>query len=104
MSFALTAPRKQSAIVYYKSTTLSSRLDLVDELLRAILPPRARKNGGHEHPHVVVWNKVCSAIRNALEERNLLAHAPVREVEAGQTMVPLTSTDPFKTLASLKLL
>jgi hypothetical protein len=97
--FALTAPRKQSAIVYHKSSTLSSRLNLVDELLHAILPPR-RKNGGHDHPHVVAWNKVCSAIRDALEERNLLAHAPVREVEAVQTMVPLTGADPFKTLAS----
>jgi hypothetical protein len=35
-----------------------------------------------------------------LDERNSLAHAPVREVEAVETMVPLTGTDPFKTLAS----
>jgi hypothetical protein len=98
--FALAAPRKQSAIVYYKSPTIISRLNLVDELLRAILPPRTRKNGGHDHPHVVTWNEVCSAIKDALGERNLLAHAPVREVEAVQTMVPLTGADPFKTLAS----
>lgn len=98
--FALKAPRKQTAIVYYRSPTLGSRLKLVDELLQTILPQRTRKNGGHDHPHVVAWGKVYHAIDKLLGERNSLAHAPVREVEAVQTMVPLTGDDPFKTLAS----
>jgi len=98
--FALKAPRKQTAIVYYKSPTLDTRLNLVDDLVRAILPQRERKDGGHDHPHVIAWTKLHKAIKDVLPERNLLAHAPVKEVEAVQTRMPLTGPDPFVTLAS----
>jgi hypothetical protein len=52
---ALKSPGQQAAIVYYKSPTINSRLTLVDELLRAILPPRDREDGGHDHPLVSEW-------------------------------------------------
>lgn len=49
--FALKAPRKQAAIVYYRCPTIDARLNLTDKLIRAILPQRERKDGGHDHPH-----------------------------------------------------
>jgi hypothetical protein len=72
----------------------------LDELLRAILPQREKKDGGHDHPHVVAWTKLHKAIKDILPERNLLAHAPVKEIEAVQTRMPLTHPDPFVTLAT----
>ena len=98
--FVLDAPRKQAAIVYYKSPTIDTRLNLTDELVRAKLPERIRKNGGKDHPHLVVWTKLNTAIKDLLPPRNQLAHAPVREVEKIERRASLASGDVFATLAT----
>lgn len=77
--FALKAPEKQTAIVYYRTPTIDSRLKLTDELLRTVLPQREKKDGGHDHPDVTRWVDVMNAINDLLPTRNLLAHSPVRE-------------------------
>ena len=45
-AFALKAPRKQAAIVYYRCSTIDARLNLADELIRSILPRREKNDGG----------------------------------------------------------
>ena len=89
---ALKVPRKQAAIIYYKSPSIDARLNLADELLPASLPPpqRPKKDGGHDPPLVSRWKKISGDIRELLPIRNLLAHAPVRQV---------TSTRPRPSLA-----
>ena len=65
------------SIIYYRITTLSGRLHLVDELTLSILPKPERKNGGHPHALVVEWTKLKNGV-NALSKRELkIAHYPV---------------------------
>lgn len=99
-AFALQSPRKQAAIVYYKCPTIDSRLTLTDELVRCVLPERTRKNGGHNHRLVIEWDKLRKAIKNLLEPRNLLAHAPVQSVERVEYKSSLATDQSFTTLAS----
>ena len=98
--FALNAPRTQAAVVYYKTPTIDARLTLTDELVRVILPKKERPDGGKDHKWVVTWAKLYTDIKDLLPERNLLAHAPVREVETVQTLLSLTGEMRISTLAS----
>ncbi len=74
---SLGAPKRQAAIVYYKSPTLESRLTLVDELIQSVLPPPARKNGEKKHPDVLTWRELLSAVKQLQANRRLIAHSPV---------------------------
>lgn len=98
--FALKAPRRQAAIVYYKSPTIDTRLNLTDELVRAILPKKERPDGGKDHKWVTTWSKLYNDVKDMLPERNLLAHSPVREVEAVKYLSSLATKERIKTLAS----
>jgi hypothetical protein len=66
-----------AAIVYYRTPQLDARLKLVDELVRATLPQRAKKNGGHDHPDVKQWISVKAEITALLETRRRIAHHPM---------------------------
>jgi hypothetical protein len=55
-----------AAIVYYRTPNMDTRLKLVDELLRAVLPKRKRKSGGHDHPDVKKWNTLRSNLEDLL--------------------------------------
>ena len=75
----LGANRKQVAIIYYRTPTIDSRLQLVDELIRTILPQRESRDGAHDHPDVVVWDKLRKEIGAEFPTRNHIAHHPVSE-------------------------
>lgn len=66
-----------ASIVYFSTGQLDRRITLVDELVRATLPRRSRKDGGHDHADVRKWEAVREEIRDLLKIRNRIAHHPV---------------------------
>ena len=71
---------KLSAIVFYRTPTLDARISLTDEIVTAIMPQPAKKNGGHSHPLLVEWQKIILSIRELLPVRNSIAHNEVISV------------------------
>jgi hypothetical protein len=71
-------PYEQSAIIYYRTPGMDIRLNLVDELVKSVLPKRKRKSGGHDHPLVKQWNDIVAGIKNLLSVRRRIAHQPVQ--------------------------
>jgi hypothetical protein len=54
----LACPRDRAAIVYYRTPSIDARLHLADELVKAALPKRVRKDGGHDRPDVDHWRTI----------------------------------------------
>jgi hypothetical protein len=69
--------KEQCAIIYYRTPTLETRLQLVDEVLLDVFPKPQRRNGGHPHTDVKTWQFLLKDIRDELPVRNRLAHNPV---------------------------
>jgi hypothetical protein len=67
-----------ASIVYYRTPQLESRLKLVDELVKANLPERKKKNGGHDHPDIIEWKRIEKEITRLLSTRRRIAHQPMR--------------------------
>jgi hypothetical protein len=86
-------PKTQAAIVYFRVPGLDARLSLVTELVKAVLPKPARKNGGHTPPNVRKWIDLDSAIKDKLGIRRRIAHHPVRTSKASFSF---EGTDAFK--------
>ncbi|WP_338692906.1 hypothetical protein V5279_42520 [Bradyrhizobium sp. 26S5] len=75
----LGTPRSEVAsIVYYRTPQLDGRIKLVDELVKANLPVRKKKNGGHDHLDVREWLKVRGELEDLLSFRRRIAHHPMR--------------------------
>ncbi len=77
-TLCLGCTKERGAIVYYKTPTIEARRTLADELVRTVLPKRARASGGHDHVDLVAWTDLFQRIRKLLEVRNKIAHHPVR--------------------------
>lgn len=75
---SLASSKECAAIVYFRTPTLDARIQLVDELVRTILPKPERKSGGHAHPDVVAWSSLKQKISSHLSTRRRIAHHPVR--------------------------
>lgn len=73
----LGSPRDRAAIVYYRTPSIDARLSLADELVKAALPKRTRKDGGHDHADVAHWRELEKECRGLLPVRNRIAHHPV---------------------------
>ncbi len=73
----LGCPRDRAAIVYYRTPSIDARLSLADELVKAVLPKRTRKNGGRDHPDLRHWRELEKKFRALLPTRNRIAHHPV---------------------------
>jgi hypothetical protein len=69
--------RERAAIVYYRTPTIDSRLNLVDELVETVLPKPERPSGGHHHPHLMRWRGIRVDFRRAIGVRNRIAHQPI---------------------------
>jgi hypothetical protein len=76
---SLNTSTEKAAIVYYRTPTLDTRINLVDELVRSSLPKRDRKSGGHDHPDVQEWDDIRKAIGALLHTRRRIAHHPVAD-------------------------
>jgi hypothetical protein len=73
----LGAAVEQCSIIYYRLAGLNLRLDMVDEIVKSILPKRA-KTGEHEHPDVKKWSEIAKSFRDLLGTRRRIAHHPVQ--------------------------
>jgi hypothetical protein len=83
------------AIVFYRTPTLSARLNLVDELIHTIFPKPTRKSGAHPSESEKIWNKLYNDINEVLSVRNQLAHSPSGPLieRSGEPPVPHGITD-----------
>lgn len=78
-----TTPAK-AAVVYFRTPSLSGRIDLVDELLAVAIS--AEKDDKQAKAHAKEWNSLYKAIRSELSIRNQLAHSPIRPVFVGSVI------------------
>jgi hypothetical protein len=74
--------QERASIVYYRTPTVSARLELVDELVLSALPRRTKKNGGHEHEDVKRWKAIKSDLVGMTTIRRKIAHHPVNHAVA----------------------
>lgn len=79
---ALQCPKKQAAVVYYRTNTLGGRLALASALVSALLPKTV--SGEQSHDDRVRWNEVKTAINSILGTRNRIAHKSVNWHQAPQ--------------------
>jgi hypothetical protein len=74
---ALRTSQECVAIIYYRTPTINSRIELVDELLSTILPKKEKTSGSHDHPAVKEWKEIKKRIIGHLPVRNSIAHHPL---------------------------
>jgi hypothetical protein len=74
--------------VFFRSPSVSSRLDLTDDLLLMALPKRGKKDR-EDHPSVTEWKKIKLEIKRLLPTRNSLAHDPVKLTIHPPTNLPM---------------
>jgi hypothetical protein len=86
---------QHSAIVYYRTPTLRSRLTLVDELIHTIFPKSSKKSGAHTSQSEKMWTELHTGINDELSVRNQLAHSPsgLFIESPGEPIVPHGVTD-----------
>lgn len=77
----LKAPETQAAIVFFRTPTMETRLQLIQELLEAIIPAPERKNGGHPHADMDKWKIISKTFADLVPIRNRLAHDQVRRTD-----------------------
>jgi hypothetical protein len=71
-------PYDQCAIIYYRTPSLDTRLELTHELVRSVLPKpdRPKHLGGHDHPDVRSWKAIYKEFKRLLATRRRIAHHP----------------------------
>jgi len=77
-------PYEQCAIIYYRTPSLSVRLELTDEIIKSVFPKPPRKSGGHDHSSVTAWKDAIEGFRDLLATRRRIAHQPIA-VQYGPT-------------------
>jgi hypothetical protein len=77
MQSCLAPHYEQSAIIYFRISSLDTRLGLTDELVRSLLPGRDKQAGEHDPPSVKEWSALCKSVKALLAERRRLAHHSV---------------------------
>ena len=71
----LKTTQEHTAIIYYRTPTIDSRIQLANELVTTVFPPP--KSGDHPPVQKKTWAGICSEFKRLLPERNLLAHGKV---------------------------
>jgi hypothetical protein len=66
------------SVVFFRSPTIRSRIELTNELLRVRFPKVKENNQEKDHPVIVEWKPIKKAIVDLLPVRNSLAHDPVK--------------------------
>ena len=72
--------QERASIVYYRTPTIDARLHLVGELVATFFPRPPKKDGGHKHKSVKLWEGLEKDLRERLQTRNQLAHSPATPV------------------------
>ena len=70
--------KRHSAIVFYRTPTIDSRLTLTNDLVESIFPAHAP--GEHPSPTLKEWRRLQSDIKTKLKIRNWLAHHPIDQI------------------------
>jgi hypothetical protein len=70
-------PWRQCAIIYYRTPGLDVRRNMVDEIVRFILPKQERKSGGHPPPDLKAWTEANEGFQTLLGVRRRIAHQQV---------------------------
>jgi hypothetical protein len=74
---SLGSSEERAAIVYFRIPGINGRIQLVDELVKTVLPKPERKDGGHSHTDIEAWEKLRKRIvTNELPTRRRIAHHP----------------------------
>jgi hypothetical protein len=68
---------QRAAIVFYRTPTLESRIQLADDLLQTVFPQTSDNPGSQPHPGYAVWTQIQKDLRKETPIRNRLAHQPV---------------------------
>jgi hypothetical protein len=66
--------RERASIIFYRTPTIDSRLQLADDLMQTLFPRTT--SGGKDHPGLRIWKDLKKAIKDELPTRNQLAHQP----------------------------
>jgi len=74
---ACVGTHRQSAILYYRIDSMSARFSTVEELVKSVLPPKTKRDGGHDHPSVTAWIEARKGVDDLLTIRRRLAHQPL---------------------------
>jgi hypothetical protein len=78
---ALGCTQERASIVYYRTPTVRSRMDLVDELVSTVIP-RPKKDGAHPHEDTKTWRGLKKKLADLSEVRRKIAHQPVNNAVA----------------------
>jgi hypothetical protein len=78
---ALGCTQERASIVYYRTPSLSGRIELIDELIVTALPRRT-KDGDREHEDVKRWKALKKTLLGMMSIRNKIAHHPVNHAVA----------------------
>ncbi len=79
---ALSCPKQQAAVVYYRTPQLDARFSLVDELVRLVLPKHI--SGQPMHDDLKHWDAILKKFRTLTPMRNKVAHHPVAPRSASE--------------------
>jgi hypothetical protein len=72
----LGASIRQCAIIYYRMPGINQRLDVVDELIKSVLPKH--QSGMQPHAYVKKWTAIYKRCDDLLGTRRRIAHQPVQ--------------------------
>jgi hypothetical protein len=77
----------QAAAIYYKSKTLSQRIELADELLRYAIPPEQYRGEWKRLRHLLVDDLIPT--------RNIIVHSPARRIGSSDGTKPIYIYDLY---------
>jgi hypothetical protein len=84
---------EQAAIVYYRQPGIDVRIQMVDELVRSILP--RKQSGEHDHEDVKIWHQLFKGIKKLLSVRRRIAHQPVRTSQNALAILVMGTAQKF---------
>lgn len=96
------------SVIFFRSPTISARLELTNDLLEIRFPKIRVGNQDKDQPVIVEWRRVKRLIGDLLPARNSLAHDPVimniygKDQDDGHRLTGLASTHSFETSPSAK--
>jgi len=73
----LGAPIEQCSILYYRISSIKTRSETVDEIVKSVLPKKT-KPGEHEHNAVQKWKEIINSFAKLNSVRRRIAHYPVQ--------------------------
>ena len=87
------------SVIFFRTPTISARLDLTNELLTVRFPNIKQGNQEIDQPVMLEWKYIKAEINRLLPQRNSLAHDPViRNIDVRMPTSFETATSPKERL------